>query len=65
MRYKFYNKLFTIIFSLMLFSGCDKYLDIIPTGSVIITTAQEFRKMLTHAYSIIPEDRVLATLRAD
>ena len=49
----------------MLFSGCDKYLDIIPTGSVIITTAQEFRKMLTHAYSIIPEDRGLATFRAD
>lgn len=46
-------------------SSCDKFLDIQPTGRVIITTAKEYREMLTQAYSIVPEDRGLATFRSD
>ena len=45
--------------------SCDDFLDIQPTGRVIITTAKEFREMLTQAYSIVPEDRGLATFRSD
>ena len=65
MRYKVYNKLFAVASSLVLLTGCDDFLDITPAGSVIITTAEEYRKMLTHAYSVIPEDRGLATFRSD
>ncbi len=46
-------------------SSCDNFLDIQPVGRVIITTAEEYRKMLTEAYSIVPEDRGLATFRGD
>ena len=49
----------------LMLTSCDDYLDITPTGSVIITTAEQYRKMLTHAYSVIPEDRGLATFRSD
>lgn len=45
--------------------SCDEFLDIQPTGRVIITTAKEYREMLTQAYSIVPEDRGLATFRSD
>ena len=30
-----------------------------------MTTADEYRKMLTHAYSVVPEDKGLATFRSD
>jgi len=46
-------------------TACDDYLDIQPKGRVIITTAKEYREMLTQAYSIVPEDRGLATFRGD
>ena len=49
----------------MTLSGCDDFLDVTPAGSVIITTAEEYRKMLSHAYSVVPEDRGLATFRSD
>lgn len=47
------------------FTACDDFLDIQPKGRVIVTTADDYRKMLTQAYSIIPEDRGLATFRSD
>ena len=59
------NKIFIIPLMALMLTSCDDYLDITPTGSVIITTAEQYRKMLTHAYSVIPEDRGLATFRSD
>ena len=50
---------------LVALSSCDNFLDIQPTGRVIITTAEEYRSMMTEAYSIVPEDRGLATFRSD
>lgn len=46
-------------------SSCDKYLDITPVGKVIPTTAEEYRSLLTEAYSTVPDDRGLASFRAD
>ncbi|MBD5251819.1 MAG: RagB/SusD family nutrient uptake outer membrane protein [Bacteroides sp.] len=46
-------------------SSCDKYLDITPVGKVIPTTAEEYRALLTEAYSTVPDDRGLASFRAD
>lgn len=62
------NKIFNIAAISLLAVGtasCDNFLDIQPVGRVIITTAEEYRKMLTEAYSIVPEDRGLATFRSD
>ena len=47
------------------FTACDKYLDITPVGKVIPTTAEEYRSLLTEAYSTVPSDRGLATFRSD
>ncbi len=58
------NLLFIIICLLTLCS-CDNFLDIKPTGRVIPTTALQYRELLTQAYSIIPEDRGMASLRSD
>lgn len=46
-------------------ASCDDFLDIRPKGRVIVTTATDFREMLTQAYSIIPSDRGLASFRSD
>ena len=46
-------------------SSCDKYLDITPVGKVIPTTAEEYRALLTEAYTTVPDDRGLASFRAD
>lgn len=50
---------------MLMVSSCDKYLDIKPVGKVIPTTATEFRSLLTEAYSTVPNDRGLASFRAD
>lgn len=59
-------------FSLLLYSitallliSCDDFLDITPTGKVIASTGEEYRALLTYEYKVMPEDRGLATLRAD
>jgi len=57
-------EILTIIIGLTLVS-CDDFLDIRPKGRVIITTTDEYREMLTMAYSVVPEDRGLATFRSD
>lgn len=51
--------------SLFLLSGCDSFLDIVPTGQVIPETVGEFRQLLTSAYMNYPEDRGLASFRTD
>jgi len=57
--------LYLIIIIGALFASCDDFLDIKPKGKVIITTTDEYREMLTMAYSVVPEDRGLATFRSD
>lgn len=56
--------LFNIIAS-FLFTSCDKFLDIQPTGKVIARTGEEYRALLTGVYSNFPDDRSLTTLRTD
>ncbi|MBQ2497121.1 MAG: RagB/SusD family nutrient uptake outer membrane protein, partial [Prevotella sp.] len=46
-------------------TSCDDFLDITPTGKVIAKTADEYRALLTYEYKTMPEDRGIATLRAD
>lgn len=49
----------------MLCGGCDDFLDIQPIGKVIPETGEEFRALITEAYSMIPSDRGLTTFRSD
>ena len=58
--------LYTLIAALtVVLSSCDKYLDIKPVGKVIPTTAEDFRALVTQAYSYVPSDRGLASFRSD
>lgn len=45
--------------------GCDRFLDIQPEGKVIPTTVEDYRKVLTSAYSKYPSHRSLSALRTD
>lgn len=58
-------RLFPLFALLMLFTSCDKFLDIQPVGRVIPTTGAEFRSLLTEAYLTVPNDRGLASFRSD
>lgn len=51
--------------ALLLLTGCDKYLDIPPVGSVIPNTATEYRALLATAYRDVPSTRGLAAFRSD
>ena len=58
--------LYTLLASLLvMLSSCDDYLDIQPVGKVIPTTAEDFRALMTEAYSYVPSDRGLASFRSD
>lgn len=45
--------------------GCDRFLDIQPEGKIIPITAEDYRKVLTSAYSKYPIHRSLVALRTD
>lgn len=49
----------------LLFTSCNKFLDIQPVGQVIPTTAQDFRDLMTNAYETVPTDRSLSSVRGD
>ncbi len=55
----------TIALVALLFSSCNDFLDIRPTGKVIAETGEEYRALLTYVYDKVPEDRGLTTLRSD
>lgn len=61
------KKIYTIILviSLGVFSSCDDFLDIVPTGQVIPKTLEEYRALQTAAYLSFPDDRGLTTFRSD
>lgn len=50
---------------LILLTACDRYLDIRPVGSVIPTTAAEYRALLAKAYQTVPRNRGLVSFRSD
>lgn len=49
----------------VLLSSCDDFLDIKPVGRVIPETQEQYRALITNAYSKFPADRGLATFRSD
>ncbi len=56
---------YTILFFLVAFISCDKYLDIEPIGQVIPKTVAEYRSFLTAAYAISKDQKILTTYRSD
>ena len=67
-RIKWLSVLFTIhcsLFVSMVFTSCDDFLDITPTGKVIAETGEEYRALLTYEYKYFPKDRYLTTVRTD
>lgn len=45
--------------------GCDRFLDIQPEGKVIPVTAEDYRQVLTSAYSKYPVHKSLVAFRTD
>lgn len=45
--------------------GCDRFLDIQPEGKIIPVTVEDYRKVLTSAYSKYPVHKSLVALRTD
>lgn len=46
-------------------SSCKKYLEIEPVGKVIPTTVEDFRALMTSAYSGFPKHKALLAVRTD
>ncbi|WP_256009662.1 RagB/SusD family nutrient uptake outer membrane protein [Desertivirga xinjiangensis] len=46
-------------------SSCDKYLDVEPVGRVLPKTTEDYRGLLTSAYSYFPQHKSLLALRTD
>lgn len=53
------------VLSALICTSCDDFLDIKPVGKVIPTTYQDYRDLMTYAYSTVPTDRSLSTVRGD
>lgn len=49
----------------VVFTSCDSYLDIKPVGKVIPTSLDDYRDVMTYAYSTVSSDRSLSTVRGD
>lgn len=48
---------------MLLLTGCDKYLDIVPVGQVIPGSSKEYRALLNSAYSTFPIHKELLIMR--
>lgn len=61
------KKFTTIAFTCtaLLLVSCNNFLDIVPTGRVIPKNYDEYKALLINAYSLVPEDRGLASFRSD
>ena len=62
---KFYIVSFLCCNVAAVFTSCDKFLDITPTGKVIASTGEEYRALLTNEYKYFPKDRHMTTVRTD
>lgn len=58
-------KYIIVVLVALMFTSCNDFLDIRPTGKVIAETGEEYRALLSYVYDKIPEDRGLTTLRSD
>lgn len=54
-----------LIAAATVFSSCDDFLDITPTGKIIAKTGDEYRALLTYEYKYFPSDRGMSTVRTD
>ena len=62
------NKHFHILWlaaALFSLTACNDFLDIQPVGKVMPRTGEEYRALLTEAYSTVPADRGQCTFRSD
>ena len=58
-------KYIAVILAAILFTGCNKFLDIRPTGVIIARTAEDYRALLTEKYSLVPDASSRTDLRTD
>lgn len=58
-------KLTAVLFLIISVSSCKKFLDVKPVGKVIPTTVEDFRALLTSAYSVFPRHKSLLATRTD
>lgn len=57
--------IYAVLLLMITFSSCEKYLDIEPVGRVIPNTSEDFRSLLTSAYSKFSTHKSLLSLRTD
>ena len=59
------TNLYIVSLLAVVFTSCDSYLDIKPVGKVIPTSLDDYRDVMTYAYSTVSSDRSLSTVRGD
>ena len=59
------NIYIALLLAIVSFSACDDYLDVKPKDRVIPETAEDFRALITSAYSGVPADKMRITFRTD
>lgn len=58
-------QLSTALLVLLTLGSCKKYLDIEPVGRVIPETVEDYRALMTSAYSVFPQHKSLLSVRTD
>lgn len=59
------KRIFIILASVALFSGCEKYLDIEPKGRVIPSKVEDFQDLLNSGYTVFPAYKDRTAFRSD
>ena len=62
---KKFSKYIVLFVAAIAVTSCDDYLDITPVGRVIPETLDQYRALLTAAYSNYPEHKSLTAVRTD